>query len=117
MKCRRCVLVLCLAIIGCTTQREPLASDEQGVAEVRVDTGLLLSSTITRVSVEAAGESQDLLLNSTTGTFDGTIFLLSGTQQLVARAFSGETQVGASHRTPVEVHAGEVGRAPLPIVH
>lgn len=116
MKCCRCALVLCLAIVGCTTQREPLATAEQGVAEVRVDTGLLLAFSITRVSVEAADQAQDLELNPASGTFDGTMFLPSGTQQLVARAFSGETQVGSSHPTPVEVHAGEVVRATVRIL-
>lgn len=116
MNCYRCVLVLGLAIIGCTAQPEPLATTEQGVAEVRVDTGLLLAFSITRVSVEAAGQSQDLALNPATGTFDGTMFLPSGTQPLVARAFSGETQVGASRETPVEVRPGEVVRATVRIL-
>jgi hypothetical protein len=58
--------------------------------------------------VESGTQSQDLMLNPATGTFDGTLTLPPGMQILVARAFSNDTLVGQSPPTPVDIQAGTV---------
>jgi hypothetical protein len=112
-------LTACLVMIGCTAV-EPDAPDavsavSQGVTEVRVDaqsfTGL-----VSRVTVEGSGRTQDLVLNFETQTFDGVLTLPSGTQTVVARAFSGADLVGVSTPTAVDVQPGVVTRLLLRIV-
>jgi hypothetical protein len=109
-------LIVCLLPIGCTTtDPDSLASASQGVAELRVDTDSF-SGTITRVTVDAAGQTQDLAFNPTTGTFDAALFLPSGTQTVTARAFQDDTLVGASSPTEIAVQAGVVTRVQLRII-
>src|ERR1041384_5899579 len=93
-------VIASVIIVGCATAGDgPLTTGEQGLAELRVDAGPLLSVPITRVIVDAAGQSQDLAFNPATGTFDATLFLPSGGQSLVASAFSGDLLVGQSRPT------------------
>ena len=80
----------------------------QGRTEFRIDARALLDANITQVNVESGGQSQDLVLNYGTNTYDGTMLLPAGPQSLVARAFSGSTLVGASNPTGVTVQAGQV---------
>jgi hypothetical protein len=58
--------------------------------------------------VEGGGQSQDLVLNYATNTYDGTMILPVGPQSLVARAFAGTTLVGASNPTGVTIEPGQV---------
>ncbi|HEU4727243.1 MAG TPA: hypothetical protein VFT22_05130 [Kofleriaceae bacterium] len=97
--------------MGCTTDHtDTIDTDRQGLAEVHVDASQLLAVGITRLTVEAAGLTQDLELNPFTGTFDGTLFLPAGPQSLVARAFAGEALVGQSQPVSVDVQPGVVVR-------
>jgi hypothetical protein len=112
-----CTLIISLMAWGCTTADEDSpTTGAQGRAEIRVDTAQLQSFDITHVTVDAGGASQDLSLNPTTGTFDGTLILPAGPQSLVARAFAGEAQVAASNPTPVTVAEGVVTRVTLRIL-
>jgi hypothetical protein len=97
-----------------TTNTE-LGTDHQGV-ELHVDPRPFLTVPITRVSIEAAGQTQDLAFNPATGTFDGTLFLPAGMQSLVARAFGGAILVGQSQPTPVQVTPGTITRVLLRIL-
>src|SRR5689334_23152707 len=113
---RSCIgtLIVSLMAWGCTTTDEDSrTTGAQGRAEILVDTAQLQLFDITHVTVEAGGAPQDLLLNSATGTFDGTLLLPVGTQSLVARAFAGQAQVAASNPTPVTVTQGVVTRVTL----
>jgi hypothetical protein len=113
--CIRSLIVAVLAV-GCTTNdTDTLTSEHQGLAEVHVDAAPLAAS-ITRVTLQAGAESQDLVLNPATGTFDGTLILPSGTQSVVASAFSGDTLVGQSQPTSVDIQAGIVTRILLRIL-
>ena len=119
MRASTFVLSACLVMIGCTAV-EPDAPDAvsavgQGVAEVRVD-AQSFSGLVSRVTVEGSGRTQDLVLNLETQTFDGVLTLPSGTQTVVARAFSGADLVGVSTPTAVEVQPGIVTRLVLRIV-
>jgi hypothetical protein len=112
-----CTLIISVFAVGCITGHpDVLGTDRQGVAELHVDAGPLLAASITRVTIEAADQTQDLALNPTTGTFDGTLFLPAGMQRLVARAFAGDMIVGQSQPTAVEVTAGIVTRVLLRIL-
>lgn len=116
---RACIRLLMIAVlaVGCTTDDpDTLATGEQGLAEVHVDAAPLLAASITRVTLAAAGQTQDLALNSATGTFDGAMILPSGTQSLVASAFSGDTLVGQSQPASVDVQAGIVTRVMIRIL-
>jgi hypothetical protein len=116
---RACIRPLIFAVlaVGCTTSNtDTLAADHQGLAEVHIDAGPLLAVGITRLTVAAAGQTQDLVQNPFTGTFDATLILPSGAQSVVASAFSGDTLVGQSRPTTVEVQAGVVTRVLLRIL-
>lgn len=111
-----CTLIAGLVAWGCTTtHQDSLTADTQGVTEIRIDAAPLLAFNITHVTVavQAAGVQQDLVSNPATGTFDGTLLLPVGPQDLVARAFSNETQVAESHPTSIVVEAGVVTRVTL----
>jgi len=110
-------VIIAVLTVGCATERsDMLATDHQGLAELRVDATPLLAAGITRVTVEAAGFSQDLALRQGTGTFDGTLILPSGPQSLVARAFAGEALVGQSQPTSVEIQPAVVTRVLIRIL-
>jgi hypothetical protein len=103
--------------VSCATTGEPpTITDRQGLAEVHVNGAQLLATGITRVTLAAAGQTQDLTFNPATGTFDGSLILSSGPQTLVARAFSGDTLVGQSQPTSVDVQSGAVTRVMLRIL-
>lgn len=108
-------LIVAVVMVGCTTTNTELGTDHQGV-ELHVDTKPFLTVPITRVSVEAAGQTQDLAFNPATGTFDGTLFLPAGMQSVVARAFGGDLLVGQSQPTPVQVTPGTITRVLLRIL-
>jgi len=109
MRARAGILIVSVLAVGCATNNpSTLATGQQGLAEIRVDAALLLAAGITRVTVEAAGESQDLVLDFDTGTYNGTLVLPAGPQILVARAFSNTTLVGQSQPTSVDVQSGVV---------
>jgi hypothetical protein len=96
---------------GCTTtQPEALDTEHQGIAEIRITADPRLATSITRVTVETSGTTQELVQNPNTGTFDGTLVLASGTYSLVVRAFSREVVVGASNPISVDVATGVVTR-------
>src|SRR5512140_2837403 len=112
-----CTLIAGLMTWGCATAHDDsLTADTQGVTEIRIDAAPLQAFNITHVTVEApaAGMQQDLVSNPATGTFDGTLLLPAGPEDLVARAFSNETEVAESHPTSVVVSARIVMRVPLP---
>ncbi len=113
-------LLLSLLATGCTTRDGDLADDvatnEQGITEIRIDARALRAAGITHVTLEAGSESEDLVLNPSTGTYDGTLILPTGPQSVVARAFSGMTLVGASNPTAVTVQAGQVTRIVMRIL-
>lgn len=114
---RACLHPLCIVMLtlGCNGQNS-LATDRQGVAELRIDASPLFAANITHVTVEAAGQTVDLVSNPATGTFDGTLLVPAGPQSFVARAFSGQTLVGQSASTPVDVQAGVVTRVMIRIL-
>jgi len=110
-------LVVATVTISCATNHPPSQGvDQQGLAELHVDAQSLIAASVTRVTVDAAGQTQDLTLNQATGTFDGALFLPSGTQSLAASAFSGDQLVGQSQPTPVTVQIGVVTRVVLRIL-
>ena len=111
-----CSLIASVIAVGCATASQETPLTNQGVAEVRVDAAQLLSAGITRVTVDGAGQSQDLTLNATTGTYDSTLFLPSGSQSLVASAFASGTLVAQSRPTSVDVQAGAVTRIVIRIL-
>jgi hypothetical protein len=108
-------LIVAVLMVGCTTTNTELGTDHQGV-ELHVDARPFLTAAITRLSVEAAGQTQDLAFNPVTGTFDAMLFLPAGMQSLVARAFSGGMLVGESQPTPVQVTPGTITRVLLRIL-
>lgn len=111
-----CTLIAGLMVWGCATSHDDsLTADTQGVTEIRIDAAPLQAFNITRVTVavQAAGVQQDLVSNPATGTFDGTLLLPVGPQDLVARAFSDETEVAESHPTSIVVITGIVTRVTL----
>jgi hypothetical protein len=102
---------------GCATSNtETLTTGHQGLAEIRVDAAPFSDVNITRVTVETAGESQDLVLNPSTGTFDGTLILPSGAQILTVSAYTGEALVGQSRPTPLDVQPNLVTRVMVRIL-
>lgn len=110
-------LIVSVLAVGCAAAGdEALTTGSRGLAELQVDAAPLLAAGITRVTVGGAGQSQELVLNPATGTFDGVLFLPSGPQTLVASAFSGDTLVGQSRPTAVEVAAGAVTRIVIRIL-
>lgn len=112
-----CILILSVSAVGCMTGHpDVLGIDRQGVAELHVDAGPLLAAGITRVTIEATDQTQDLPLNPATGTFDGLLFLPAGTQSLIARAFGGDMEVGESQPTAVQVTPGTTTRVLLRII-
>jgi len=86
------------------------------MAELRVDASQLAAADITAVTLVAEGATKDLVLNSSTNTFDGALFLTAGTHTVVARAFAGDMLVGASRSTAVEIQPGVVTRVQLMIL-
>lgn len=114
---RACLRWLCIVMaLGCNSHPDSLAADRQGVAELRIDASPLFASNITHVTVEAAGQTADLVSNPATGTFDGTLLVPAGPQSFVARAFSDQILVGQSAPTPTEVQAGAVTRVIIRIL-
>lgn len=86
------------------------------MAELRVDASQLTAADITAVTLVAEEATKDLVLNSSTNTFDGALFLTAGTHTVVARAFAGDMLVGASRPTAVEIQPGVVTRVQLMIL-
>jgi hypothetical protein len=113
-------LLLSLLTIGCVAGDGDPADDvgtaEQGLTEIRIDARALLAVGITQVSLEASGQSQDLVLNPATGTYDGTLILPAGAHSLLARAFADGTLVGASNPIAVTVQSGQVTRVVMHIL-
>ena len=109
-------LIILTAVAGCAADRPaPPATDQQGIAELRVDAGPLVIFGITRVTAEAAGQSAELAFDDNNATYAGTLILPSGTQSLIVRAFNGDAEVGKSQPTPVDVVTGAVIRVMLQI--
>jgi hypothetical protein len=115
---RACWQSLCIVMLlqGCGAQPDSLASDAESIAELRIDASPLLAANVGRVTVDAAGQTADLVINQNTGTFDGTLLLPAGMQTFVARAFSGATLVGQSAPTPATIQAGVVTRVMIRIL-
>jgi hypothetical protein len=107
-------IITCLVAVGCATAQEP--TENEGIAEIRVDASALVAADITRVTVIAGAMAQDLVFNPSTITFDGTLFLQSGPQSLVAQAFSGDILVAQSPPTLIDVVEGVVTRVELRIL-
>lgn len=101
--------------LGCNDADNTLTT-ENAMAQVRVDTAMLTSYDITRVTIEVPGLSQDLTLDAATGMFTGVLVLPVGTYDLVARAYQNATQVGASNPTSVTLQAGVVTQVVLRIL-
>jgi hypothetical protein len=116
---RACIgnLIVSLLFVGCAASTpDTQITDPQGLAEIRVDAAPLLAASITHVIVEAAGSSQELVLNPATGSFDGSLILPAGTQSLVASAYAEAVLVGRSQAASVSVAAGVVTRVMLRIL-
>lgn len=120
MRVRVCAVVTCLvacwAAAGCVTDHPGIASEQQGIAELRVDAASLQAAHVTRVTVEGAGQIHDLVFNELTATYDAAMFLPTGTQSIIARAFSEDVLVGASTPVSVNVQTGLVTRVVLRIL-
>ena len=104
-------MIACLVVAGCAAT-DPSLPEAYGRAELRVDLATSFSE-ITRVTIEAAGESHDLVKSSLDLTFGGTIGLPPGMQLLVAHAFAGDQPVGDSNPTPVDIETGALSRVSL----
>lgn len=113
-------LLLSLLTAGCVTQPGDPADDvgviDQGLAEIRIDARSLLDAGVTRVTLDAAGQSADLDLNPSTGTYDGSLILPIGPQSIVARAFADTDLVGQSNPTAVTVETGQVTRVVMRVL-
>ncbi len=110
-------LIVCLLAVGCASAgQDSTDTEDQGIAELRADAASLQAANVTRVTVEVGGQTQELLFNSVTFTYDAALFLPSGSQTLTARAFSDDTQVGASNPVTVNVQPGLVTRVVLRII-
>lgn len=107
-------MMLSVMVVACATRAPD--RDHAGVAEVQIDTRALSASGVTRVTVDAAGQTQDLSFSAATGTFDGALVLPPGTQSLVATAFVDDMLVGRSNPTPVIIQTGAVTRVVLRIL-
>lgn len=117
---RSCLFMLgisavCALAAGCAAHA-PSPDVAQGVAELRIDPGSLQSDGITRMTVEVDGAAQDLGFNSTTGTFNASLFLPVGAHTLVGRAFSDDDLVGESNPVPVQITTGSVTRVELRVL-
>jgi len=110
----RIYMTMIAVLVGCTTTEPTTTTDEQGVAELRIDAALIPG--VSRVSVTSDGVSQDLPLNDATGTFDGTLFLSSGSHSLVARAFSDAALVGQSAPVSVGISPAAITRVVLRVL-
>ena len=102
-----------------TAEEDPaddVAETAQGLTEIRIDARSLLDAGITRVTLEAGAQAEDLVLNPATGTYDGTLLLPAGPRSLVARAFAGAALVGASNPSVVDVQSGLVTRVVMRIL-
>ena len=113
--CALTLSVLSLLAIGCAVEPdgEPagdLNRREQGLTEISLDARALLDASITRVTLEASGQSQELTLNPNTNTYDGALLLPAGSHSLLAQAYAGPQLVGASNPMTVEVQPGQVLR-------
>lgn len=64
MRACLCNLIVAVLMVGCATTNTGLGADAQGIAELHVGAGPLLAASITRVTVEAAGQTQDLTLSA-----------------------------------------------------
>lgn len=115
---RACWQSLCIVVLlqACGTQPDSLASDAQGIAELQIDASPLFEGNVDRVTVEVAGQTVDLAINPSTGTFDGTLQVPAGMQTFVARAFSGQMLVGQSAPTPATIQAGAITRVMIRIL-
>jgi hypothetical protein len=108
-------LAVCVLAVGCITNHsESVATGEQGLAEFRIDGPL--PEGVTRVTVEGGTAPQDLARNPVTNAFDGTLFLTTGTYNLVARAFADDALVGQSQPTSVTIQPGVVTRVVIRIL-
>lgn len=108
-------LAVCVLAVGCITNHlESVETGAQGVAEFRIDGPL--PQGVTRVTVDGGTAPQDLALNPLTNTFDGTLFLTTGTYSLVARAFTDDMLVGQSQPTAVTIQPGIVTRVVIRIL-
>lgn len=107
-----------LSVVACATEPAGPADSVvgQGITELRVDASAFAALELTRVTVEVAGQTQDLVFNPSNGSFDGAVVLAAGRQTVVARAFSDETLIGASNPTTVDVQVGVVTRVLLRII-
>lgn len=118
--CLRLLSIVPLSIImlafGCGGHPDSLATDRQGIAELRIDPSPLFASNITHVTVEVAEQTADLVSNPATGTFDGTLFVPAGPQSFVARAFSDQTLIGQSAPITADVQVGAVTRVIIRIL-
>jgi hypothetical protein len=92
--------------LGCTAE-EPARDLTEGRAALHIELAGAVGD-ITRVTVQAADRSAELVFDSVGNSYDGTIVLPSGAQTLVARAFAEDTLVGASEPLPIEVQAGTI---------
>jgi hypothetical protein len=110
------ILILTVLAVGCIANQPEPATTAEGRAEILVDAGSPLFASITRLTVETSGQSQDLVLNPLTGTFDAALVLPAGTHVVVARAFHFDTIVGESTPIAVDVQAGIVTRVLLKIL-
>jgi len=117
MRTHSLAVIVCLAATSCTADHPgDRANEQQGIAELRVDAASLQAANVTRVTVEVAGGIQDLVFNPASGTFDAALFLASGSQTVIGRAFSDDVLVGASNPVTVDVTPGNVTRAVLRIL-
>lgn len=111
------VVFLSVLAFGCTTSvGDRVDGDRQGIAEMRVGAALLVITGITRVTVQSAGTSQDLVFKEDDSAYEGTVILPAGTATLVASAFNGDTLVGQSRPTSVDITSGAVTRVFLQIL-
>lgn len=111
------VVFLSVLTFGCTTSAgDRVDVDRQGIAELRVGAGPLAVAGITRVTVQSADVSQDLVFVDDDLAFEGTVILTAGPATLVARAFNGDTLVGQSRPTPVNIASGGITRVLLQVL-
>lgn len=114
---RVCVFIfsMCMFAAGCVASATQ-PDERRGMAEIRIEPGTLQAASITLMTVEVDGVSQELTFNPSTGTFSASLFLPVGPHALVGRAFSDDTLIGQSQTVPVQITTASVTRVELRIL-
>jgi hypothetical protein len=93
-----------------------MSADDQGIVEIHLNATPALAAALTRVTIEAGGQTQDVKFDPFAGSFDGSLLLPAGSQTVIARAFAGDELAGASNPATVDVQASSATRVTLRVI-